>query len=523
MKKFVYSFLAMAGILALASCSSGEDITSSDKDNSTSGKLVPMTFIATHESSTTRTAIGDTKTENDITTSTIVWKAGDKISIFDGINNNEFTLVGEGGSSTGTFTGVADPNALEYVAVYPYSNIMVYEIENGGVGGVIVPEGQNPCPNSFDPKAAIMMAKNDNGILNFKNAVGYVKVTPKFDCKGICFFCEDENINLSGAGLLKYNEGAPCVYMGVHDGNKIAWLEPYDYHNDVIMANTPYYIAVNQCELRDGWGISFTTNSKTYTRMCNYPIVINRSQVVDLGTFDIEADYWCDEHRGIVKASQEVDLGLTITKDNKTYKVIFAKSNLTATGLAENESDFGDYFAWGATEPWYSSYSLSSSGVPTVASDDWKDGKSDGYSNTNCPSMGDDVTYVENSMLKIRYDAARKILKGDWQIPSKEIWTALVNDCTWQKVTEGTAGFKVTNPVKSMESLFIPANGIFGPGGCNFTSSKGFYWSSSVPNNNSAYDLEFELSNDDKGKAQNASYRYYGFSIRPIRLELVQN
>ena len=89
---------------------------------------------------------------------------------------------------------------------------------------------------------------------------------------------------------------------------------------------------------------------------------------MELGDFATNSPFWADKHRGNkVTYEQEVDLGLTITgSDNKKYKVIFANANLTANGLATNE--YGDYFAWGATETWYTSYTngTDGGGKPTV-------------------------------------------------------------------------------------------------------------------------------------------------------------
>ena len=54
----------------------------------------------------------------------IKWTSGDKISIFDGSTENngdqEFTLSGDGGSTSGSFTGTA-ATATTYYALYPYA------------------------------------------------------------------------------------------------------------------------------------------------------------------------------------------------------------------------------------------------------------------------------------------------------------------------------------------------------------------------------------------------------------------
>ena len=98
-----------------------------------------------------------------------------------------------------------------------------------------------------------------------------------------------------------------------------------------------------------GFSISFinSADTKAYTRTSTKNNIFNRSKIKDLGSFTESGTSWTStiESNGNVKASQQVDLGLTIDQGGKTYKVIFAKSNLTDKGLAEKETDYGDYFA----------------------------------------------------------------------------------------------------------------------------------------------------------------------------------
>ena len=61
------------------------------------------------------------------------------------------------------------------------------------------------------------------------------------------------------------------------------------------------------------------------------------------------------QKNGVVEPSQQVDMGV-FNIDGKNYRLIFAKTNLTARGLAKAESDFGDIFSWAAPEPWCTAY-----------------------------------------------------------------------------------------------------------------------------------------------------------------------
>lgn len=527
MKRIIYSILAVVCISTMAACSSNEDISSTKNIGS---KKVRMTFTASHEGSDTRAAIGKTNTENGITTTTIVWQAGDKISIYDGTNINEFTLEGNGGSKTGIFTGEADPNATKYLAVFPANMNMTYSDEKGGFEGVDVMMEQVETPNSFYPKSSLMMAQSEDGKLNFKNAVGFIKVTPKFDCTSIVLSSANQNTKLAGSGVLKYNNGKPYVDIPDDgDYSKLWFVAPGG--DQMIEANKSYYIAVNPCTLEAGWSLEFTSlvNSEFIKRLrvCNTPLTIERSKVINLGEFDVDGDYWYDEHRGIVNANQEVDLGLTITKDNKTYKVIFAKSNLAATGLAENETDFGDYFAWGATEPWYTSYSQDN-GSMTFS---WKTGKTKGYTSSNCPSYNDD-SYVEKNVLKLEYDAAHKILGGDWQLPSQEIWNALAkanqNIVNWgangEKALDtinGIQGMKISKKDDSSTCIFLPTSGYILDINCVNISNYGHYWSGTAVSSTKSYNLYIGTNN--YVNTVNDFERSTGFSIRPVRLEEIVN
>ena len=47
-----------------------------------------------------------------------------------------------------------------------------------------------------------------------------------------------------------------------------------------------------------------------------------------------------------------VDLGIVMTRtDGTTYKLYWAKSNLSDKGLCATPEDYGDYYAWGETAP----------------------------------------------------------------------------------------------------------------------------------------------------------------------------
>ena len=487
MKKYIQSMMAFAAIVSFASCSSEDNNSTIENESATK----VMTFTATQEGDeqSTRAAISTSDSK------VINWEEGDQISIFDGTNNKQFTLKDGKGTPNATFTGEALESG-SYTAVYPYQSTA--SLSGNDVTNVTLPATQTATANSFDKEAALMMAQSNSNTLNFKNVVGYVKVKPTFNCTRIDLKAFDNSAVLAGTGTVSYNNGEPKLDLSNAETKNDAITLTGD-----IKAGNYYYIAVPPVTLKAGWTIEFTAkdNGKLYSRKGTNPITFTRNKVTDLGEFATTGDYWYDP----VRADQEVDLGLTITIGTKNYKVIFAKSNLTKEGLAANEYDYGDYFAWGATEPWYSS-----------ATQTWKNDKPGGYTTDNAPfynSSTDSYTkYTPGDALEASDDAARQILKGDWRIPTTEIWAALVNNST--KVWDSTnKGYKFT---KNSQTLFLPAAGNVWETSFENVGSSGRYWSGTTASwNRTAYCLHF---GDVNLNAQDSGSRNQGFPVRPVRL-----
>ena len=325
--------MSIAMLMAMVSCSSSDDAVEEIKEES---KLVPMTFTATQEGNAgTRSALS--------TGNSVIWQTSDKISVFDGYNdtdhNRSFTLEGDGGEKSGSFTGTASSEATTFTAVYPYTEGATLG-EDGSVSGITLPAVQTAYKDSFDPKAALMMAvstKDKKYNLDFKNAVTLVKIQTEFACKKIVL---SANENIAGTGKLTYNSGAPSISLD-SDQSKTVTLKPAS--EDGVIAAGTYYIAIRP-HTSSGFSIRFinSADTKAYTRTSTKNNQFNRSKIKDLGTFTESGTSWTStmESNGNVKASQQIDLGLTITgSDSKQYRVIFAKSNLTANGIAENEYD----------------------------------------------------------------------------------------------------------------------------------------------------------------------------------------
>ena len=204
--------------------------------------------------------------------------------------------------------------------------------------------------------------------------------------------------------------------------------------------------------------------------------------------------------------SKIVDLGLSVK---------WATCNL---GAAKPE-DYGDYYAWGETEPYYSSQS------PLT----WKDGKSAGYdlasykwfngSSSTLTKYNTESSYgtVDNkTVLDQEDDVASVKLGGKWRMPTDAEWTELRTKCTWTWTTNyngtGVSGRIVTAP--NGNSIFLPAAG--GRDGTNlsYAGSSGFCWSSSLITD--FPDLAWGVVFDSGGVGRNSYDRCIGLSVRPV-------
>ena len=213
-----------------------------------------------------------------------------------------------------------------------------------------------------------------------------------------------------------------------------------------------------------------------------------------------------------------VDLGLGVK---------WATCNLGAS----KPEEFGDYFAWGETEPYYES---GTSDNPV-----WKQGKDAGYDwpsyrwcdgawnmlnkyNTSVNS-GKVVDYI--TVLEPADDAASVILGDGWRIPSEEEFNDLLDpaNCSWTWTTEnGVAGFRVASlkPGYTDASIFLPAAGsLFEKEDKDGAGEQGLYWTRTLaPDSPRAWARSF-FNGSQNEKPDSNWYdveRCSGLSIRPV-------
>ena len=185
-----------------------------------------------------------------------------------------------------------------------------------------------------------------------------------------------------------------------------------------------------------------------------------------------------------------VDLGLSVK---------WATCNVGAS----KPEEYGDYFAWGETQPkdYY----------------DWSTYKwCNGSYDTQTKYCTDSYygTVDNKTTLDLSDDAARANWGGSWRMPTRAEQDELRENCTWTWTTQnGVNGYKVTSK-KNGNSIFLPAAGFRYDSSLDSAGSYGFYWSSSLYTDypGIAYYSYFYSDSVD----WSYYYRYIGFTVRPV-------
>ena len=186
---------------------------------------------------------------------------------------------------------------------------------------------------------------------------------------------------------------------------------------------------------------------------------------------DTEEDNF--ETTGTINGYEYVDLGLSVK---------WAICNVGA----DFPRDYGDYFAWGETEP------------------------RDNYLEANAYTCGVEMDDIAGNS---KYDAAKANWGGSWRLPTSDEMQELVDSCTWEWMTMiDVNGYLVTG--SNGNSIFLPAAGLLYTMALNGDGSDGCYWSS-TPYGSSTY-RAYSLMFDYVNCLVHSFERYYGGSVRPV-------
>lgn len=174
-----------------------------------------------------------------------------------------------------------------------------------------------------------------------------------------------------------------------------------------------------------------------------------------------------------------VDLGLSVK---------WATCNVGA----DSPEDYGDYFAWGETEP-----------KSTYYWDTYKWCQGSRYTMTKYCDDSDYGTVDNKAQLDLSDDAARANWGGSWRMPTHDELTELIEGCSWTWITQnGVKGYKVS---RNGNSIFLPAAGSYGE-----------YWSSSLYTDYPYWFYARYVFFDSACVGWNYDSRCDGRSVRPV-------
>ena len=276
---------------------------------------------------------------------------------------------------------------------------------------------------------------------------------------------DDGGSNITDAGVVYSLSTNPTIL-----DNKVSYEkhpnDKYDCDLYDLQPNTTYYVrayATNEMGTAYGEEISFTTKEESNT-----------------------------PSNGTENGYEYVDLGLSVK---------WATCNVGAS----KPEEYGDYFAWGETQP-KSTYHLST----------YKYCNGSSSTLTKYNTVSSQGTVDNKTTLELSDDAARANWGGSWRMPTDAEMTELREQCTWTWTSQnGMKGCRVTSNSNG-NSIFLPAAGNRYDGSLGGAGSYGYYWSSSLYTDNphGAYALYFYSDSDLVD--WNLNFREYGLSVRPV-------
>jgi uncharacterized protein (TIGR02145 family) len=173
---------------------------------------------------------------------------------------------------------------------------------------------------------------------------------------------------------------------------------------------------------------------------------------------------------------------------------------------ADSPEEYGDYFAWGETQPKdiynWSTYQYCNGSLNTLTK----------YCNNSSYGYGgftDDLT-----TLLLEEDAAMANWGTDWRMPTQAEWQELYQNTTSTWMTKnGVSGRQFT--AMNGNSLFVPAAGDLWGSELSGVGYSGNYWSSSLNLENPASAWGFYFNSDNY--IENNRGRCSGLSVRAVR------
>lgn len=334
------SFLRLAALaLCATTLSACEKSTECVDINGT----VPAEFYAEISDTQTKTVTEDGRN--------VLWKEGDKVSIFRGedINDEYVVKEGFGGKTTtklvkvedGSFNAGGETIFDANIAYYPYGHIAYCGSGSNHSLSVSIPDVQKYTVGSFGdgafPMVAVSADKADNK-LPFKNLFGAIKL--RLRSTEYCYSVKDITVKGNNGEKLSGDAVVACSYAGA----PVVTFDPRSA-KDYVKLNCADGAGLIPGEVVDFWialppvvfqnGITVTVafgNGETLERKTSAPLEIVRSMVTPMAVINVELEmgelYIPDAgFKGWLLGSGNVDMdgdGILTSKDAKAWNEQYA-------------------------------------------------------------------------------------------------------------------------------------------------------------------------------------------------------
>ena len=492
MRSYNYISIAFLAVMAAAGCKnlieSSESIIIPEKE---------IILTATREA-----LVPDTRSFR-LDDGSVWWSPNEEVSVFyrsgsDG--GSKFVSMNTSIAETVELQGTIQMSGAgkEFWAVYPYST------ENSCDGSsitIVIPSIQTGVEGNFPDNVFPAMAKGSSTSLPFWNICGGIKISvTRADIKSVTFKGNNGE-PLAGRVKVAFNaDGHPEVTGVIDSKTEVTLIAP---DGGCFSPGKYYYITLLPSMLEGGITMTFSTAFGTGTLTSDKTQIIKRCIFGVLKDVDSKVKEW----ESTKVEPEAIDLGLSVR---------WASFNLGAA----NPEEFGDYFAWGETEP-KSNYSWSTYKFELGTDDNGPFSKYVTATNYGTPD--------NKVILDMEDDAAHSAWGGSWRIPTQNEWNELITQCTWTWTTEnGVGGYRISSNKDGYtdRSIFLPAAGWRCDNQFNSLGNEGgYYWTSTTSPvlinllNEASFgvSIQKDFNVDDVMECR----RYYGFSVRPVYGEFI--
>ncbi len=268
----------------------------------------------------------------------VIWSENDGINVFDetSAKYEAFSVTTAGEAST-KFKGMADASATDFYALYPYNADATWDYDTRTLTSYLTHK-QKGIAGGFDASAALSVASESDGVLNFSNVGSLMRFSiTSSDVKEIIIKANNAE-KLAGAVTVKFDEdGNPSIDTEAL-GTMWHKVQLLPAQGDVFSPGV-YNIVVLPCTLKDGLTVNVTrTDNKVYSKAKKDEAVIAQGRVFELGAIDADLAYDRDKYQANMPSGASL---LYTSQQFASIKSSTGASVVEALGYAKSRGSDG--------------------------------------------------------------------------------------------------------------------------------------------------------------------------------------